>query len=354
MKSFIFICCLFVSSIFISGQQPNGIFPPGSVYTYNVFPLDSLNNRIVSEMFYRRDKFADVADYEGKLANIFLTKKASTTDSLEIKPYLDSLLYHYDGTNGFEYFQTRPLEGFLNSLDSIGIDPNFNFLSFFRSLQDWYSLYRFNAALNEEYTLLSVDTSVSVFNVRFEYIGERFPDEIISTNLGDVNSKKFLISWKFSVFFINWQPLLSTQDTVWVAPGNEFWITKDIVPTNHIDLSFFGIDPFSIPGLETGDVVVPVEGDNKPVIPIEIVLEQNYPNPFNPSTSISYKINNAQYVSLKIYDVIGNEVATLVDEYEPVGVYNVEWNASNYPSGVYFYQLKTEGFVETKKMILMK
>ena len=58
--------------------------------------------------------------------------------------------------------------------------------------------------------------------------------------------------------------------------------------------------------------------------------------------------------TLKIYDVLGNEVATLVDEYKPAGTYEIEWNAGNYPSGVYFYQLKSENYVETKKMILLK
>ncbi len=60
------------------------------------------------------------------------------------------------------------------------------------------------------------------------------------------------------------------------------------------------------------------------------------------------------YQSLKIYDVLGNEVAKLVNEYKPAGSYEVVWDASNYPSGVYFYQLKAENFVETKKMILMR
>ena len=59
-------------------------------------------------------------------------------------------------------------------------------------------------------------------------------------------------------------------------------------------------------------------------------------------------------MSLKVYDILGNEVATLVNSEKPVGVYVVEWNASNVPSGVYFYQLQTEGYVETKKMMLLK
>ena len=354
MKTFLIFSYLIISSTLIYSQQGGDYFPPGSVYTYNVFPLDSSNNPIVSEMYFRRDLFSEIADFEGKPANIFLTKNALTLDSLEIKPYLDSLLYHFDGTDGYAYFQTRPLEGLLKSLDSMGLDPNFNFLNFFRSLQDWYSLYRFNATINDEYTLLSVDTTVAGFNVRFEYLGERFPDEMIPTNpYGPIDCKKFLISWQISLFIINWIPIITTNDTIWLAPGNDFWMTQDFVPTNHIDIPLLGVDAW-IFGSKTGDVVVPVEDELESNIPIEFALEQNYPNPFNPSTTIRYKINNIQFVSLKVYDVIGNEVAALVNEEIPAGIHNVEWNAVNFTSGVYFYQLKTEGLVDTKKMILMK
>ncbi|MBK9097382.1 MAG: T9SS type A sorting domain-containing protein [bacterium] len=86
----------------------------------------------------------------------------------------------------------------------------------------------------------------------------------------------------------------------------------------------------------------------------EFVLFHNYPNPFNPSTKISWHSPVGSHQTLIIYDVLGNEVATLVDEYKPVGNHEVEWNASNYPSGVYFYQLKTENFIDTKKMILIQ
>jgi hypothetical protein len=96
------------------------------------------------------------------------------------------------------------------------------------------------------------------------------------------------------------------------------------------------------------DIEVEVNG------PLTIDLEQNHPNPFNPSTSIQYAISSRQFVTLRIYDVLGNEIAILVNEEKPVGSYEVEWYASNVPSGVYFYQLKTKGHLETKKMVLMK
>ena len=85
-------------------------------------------------------------------------------------------------------------------------------------------------------------------------------------------------------------------------------------------------------------------------------LFQNYPNPFNPITSIKYAVSSNQYVSLKVYDALGNEVATLVDEYKPAGMYNVQFTMPNgqSSSGIYFYQLKVGHFIESKKMILLK
>ena len=83
-------------------------------------------------------------------------------------------------------------------------------------------------------------------------------------------------------------------------------------------------------------------------------LQQNYPNPFNPSTVIYWQVPVGSHQTLKIYDVLGNEVVTLVDEYKPAGNYEIEWNATGLPSGVYFYRLHAGDFVETKKMLLMK
>jgi hypothetical protein len=100
------------------------------------------------------------------------------------------------------------------------------------------------------------------------------------------------------------------------------------------------------------DVVSGVENENDLVN--NFSLEQNYPNPFNPSTSIQYTIANRQFVTLKIFDVIGNELATLVNQYKLSGRYNVEFNASTLPSGVYFYRLQAGDFVQTRKMILLR
>jgi len=85
-------------------------------------------------------------------------------------------------------------------------------------------------------------------------------------------------------------------------------------------------------------------------------LLQNYPNPFNPSTTIKYQIPELRFVTLKVYDVLGNEIATLVKEEKPAGEYEVEFRIDNLEltSGIYFYQLHTVNYVETKKMMLIK
>ena len=102
---------------------------------------------------------------------------------------------------------------------------------------------------------------------------------------------------------------------------------------------------------------VNVEDENP--IPLEFGLQQNYPNPFNPSTRIKYSVPQSGFVQVKVYDVLGNEIETLVNEEKPAGTYEVEFNShsggSRYlSSGVYFYQLNAENFIQTKKMILMK
>lgn len=91
-----------------------------------------------------------------------------------------------------------------------------------------------------------------------------------------------------------------------------------------------------------------------PNLPTGYTLSQNYPNPFNPTTSISYSVPTQSHVTVAIYDVLGREVRRLVQELKQPGEYSVTWDASSVPSGVYFYRLVAGGFVETKKMVLMR
>ncbi len=159
-------------------------------------------------------------------------------------------------------------------------------------------------------------------------------DETIQTVLGSFDCKKFLYNGRLLICLgpIPFE-LFATKDTIWIAPDN--WIVQDIIPGQYIDnLTILGVPPFTIPGLETkltDEIVVSVP--NEDPIPNTFSLEQNYPNPFNPSTKIRYTIpsviaseaKQSQLVTLKVYDVLGNEVATLVNEEKPAGSYEVEF-----------------------------
>ena len=110
-----------------------------------------------------------------------------------------------------------------------------------------------------------------------------------------------------------------------------------------------GVAPFSSQG-----TVLSVEGSADQTTPQTYTLDQNYPNPFNPSTVISYRLPLTGHVSLKVYDMIGREVATLVNEVKATGSYEVMFDASKLSSGIYFYQLKSGQFNSVKKMMLIK
>ena len=129
----------------------------------------------------------------------------------------------------------------------------------------------------------------------------------------------------------------------------DYTITSDGIP-------YWGEGSFAF----TADPTVGIDDDQLNNVPKEFALEQNYPNPFNPSTKISYSIPNVEThgyasVQLKVYDILGREVSTLVNKQQKAGYYEVTWGASNHPSGIYFYRLEANtGFTQTKKLVLLK
>jgi hypothetical protein len=103
-----------------------------------------------------------------------------------------------------------------------------------------------------------------------------------------------------------------------------------------------------------GNVVVTSVGEKRPDFPTVFALGQNFPNPFNPTTVIRYQLPAASHVELKVYDILGREVTTLVNEQKPAGYYTVQFNAAGLASGVYFYRMKAGDFVETRKLTLIR
>jgi len=115
-----------------------------------------------------------------------------------------------------------------------------------------------------------------------------------------------------------------------------------------IDYSVFTIARY------IGDSATGLDEENPENIPVTFLLEQNYPNPFNSSTIIKYQIPKSSFVSLKVYDILGREVVSLVNEEKLAGNYQTEFKASDLTSGIYFYTILAGDFRATKKMILIK
>jgi hypothetical protein len=101
-------------------------------------------------------------------------------------------------------------------------------------------------------------------------------------------------------------------------------------------------------------VTLGIQVTRENVLPDQFALDQNYPNPFNPATTIRYGIPNAAKVTLKIYNVLGQEVATLVNADQTAGTYNVRFDAGSLASGMYLYRITAGQFVQVKKMLLLK
>jgi len=147
------------------------------------------------------------------------------------------------------------------------------------------------------------------------------------------------------------------NNSEYMLPANNEWATKILsmpIGTNKVMFtawSAFGNNMF-IDDISAGPVTG--NGTQLSLIPDKYELAQNYPNPFNPSTKINFSVPKQGFVTLKIYDVVGKEVARLVSETKAAGSYSVDFNASTLASGVYFYRLEAVDFSETKRMMLVK
>jgi len=138
----------------------------------------------------------------------------------------------------------------------------------------------------------------------------------------------------------------------WIAEINQYaGIGKGLTLGN--DLSLYAVGQFYYSVIKYSQNM-PTGTEQISVAPDKFNLEQNYPNPFNPNTVISYQLPVTSKVLLNVYDIMGNEVATLVNEVKSPGNYQVSFNASSLSSGTYFYKLTTDSFIETKKMMLLK
>jgi len=221
-----------------------------------------------------------------------------------------SIILHDSSTQGFSKMR------FLDTLNGFLIDGCLNKTT--DGGNNWINTDSASTRLSQDHFFINKDTGWTVTVIGYN-------SYIKQTINGGVNwSLQYtpITSWLYSIYFIN-------ELTGWTVGAN-----GTILKTNTGGLTF-------IKQIST-------------LVPDKNALLQNYPNPFNPTSKIKMEISKSSAVRLIVYDALGKKLTTLVNEQLNPGTYEVEFNGIDYPSGVYFYQLKTEDFIETRKMLLLK
>ena len=200
------------------------------------------------------------------------------------------------------------------------------------------------------------------------WAGDTMPEWLVY----DFGAIQILRQTKMSFYYwnegriYNYSIQISTDSLNWteirtnVVSAPQEWSIEDLgaVEARYIKVIFIANNQSAWAGLWEAQFYGQLKtsnGDNdQNNIPIGFSLEQNYPNPFNPSTNIRYTVSSKQFISLRVFSILGNELALLVNEEQETGVYEVDFDGSIYASGVYFYMIKIGNYSETKKMILMR
>ena len=184
---------------------------------------------------------------------------------------------------------------------------------------------QFNVIDRQDLKLVKLGSSTS-YNLHLRMVSAMEDAQFENSNITlEANSSHQIVP--------DWSDLQNQPVQIYIDLGNDGTIDDTITIKNQIT----GIDDEGTLG-----------------IPDEYNLAQNYPNPFNPVTKIRYSLPHLSYVSLIVYNILGQEVITLVNEQQPAGIYEVRLDATGLPSGIYFYKLQAGKFGETKKMVLMK
>jgi hypothetical protein len=206
------------------------------------------------------------------------------------------------------------------------------------------------------YIQSSTNGPTAIFNFTVTKNGVYDIYEILPTTTNSANNALYkILSGGVTIdsFYLN----QNEESGAWKKIGQYFFEKENSITIKVIDSGestagpVIRADAFKINLIEE---ITDVNDDKLTAIPNDFHLAQNYPNPFNPSTTIRWHSPKSCWQTLKIFDVLGNEISTIVNEYKPAGEYEVDYNAANLISGVYFYQLKAGDFTATRKMILLK
>jgi hypothetical protein len=255
--------------------------------------------------------------------------------------------------DGWQYSTQNPGDYLMNGIVNKSVIAPDTFLvkSVYSPAQVFYPLpFTYNSQWNSSFTI----TNTTYFNgTPFFNTIANHTETVVVDAWGDMTMPGGAVL----------QALRVRSDDIYTSPSPPFY--RRVISYSFITKSGAKVDVTAIDTTAPNNGIILIEDatwrstgivgiESEDQIPTQYSLSQNYPNPFNPSTSIKYAISSRQFVSLKIYDVLGNEVATLVNEEKSAGSYEITFDASQLSSGIYFYKLQAGGFIETKKLTLMK
>ncbi|MBI3123356.1 MAG: T9SS type A sorting domain-containing protein [Ignavibacteriales bacterium] len=275
--------------------------------------------------------------------------KSYSAEITTVKTYYDTASpYHGKYSQWFEVTRTKPDLAFYRQYTA----------TFKKSLSKRIAKWDYSEiAINLAHTYPRVSTIIETPNLELAF-GNNGSISNFQTIINTYNEK-----W-ISIALLNNFTSLDSIDCIYFKVGGNFLTTKFQVDFLRFGKNSAGTIVTTIEDFEDA-LITGIERD-RDQLPNDFCLRQNYPNPFNPETTISYTIPKGEHVTLKVYDLLGREVATLVDEFKQAGTYNSQFSIRNssprstrvgagqLSSGAYFFQLRTDSFVETKKLMLMK
>jgi hypothetical protein len=345
------LCLLFVA--YAAAQNAGDYFPshPGNTWRYQRFSLDTLQNPITGSKTVVSDSLAVTEQIRDTTAFVLLSGE---------KPPFDTTFVNVQGSTISEFVTGYPRITTMLPVDSLGLGFVWDYLN-------WYPYMNFASTPGVRDTILYIKNKTVTFQghpltLVIYVTTTKFSDTSITVPAGTYVTTPFQIALNVNIpksqspFGHYEAPLFKLVDTLFIAKNN--WLVKEIQPSTYYPLnndSSYQVATTQLPGfvrlLESASLTsVPV----RETVPREFTLEQNFPNPFNPTTDLRFTIADLRFVTLKVFDVLGKEVATLVNDQLPAGSYDVTFDARSLSSGVYFYRLSAGGIVQTKKMILEK
>jgi hypothetical protein len=312
------------------------------IHAYNVKPHSSFIRPAIDTLTIT----ANVAN--PNTHNISVAAIINTLDNV----FVDSIPMFDDGNHGDSLAGDGIYGCFLNPLTAEDV------FSISASVTDLDS--------SHYHILLNASLFTTIGQVVVDSVDRHFPDPAVGFRLKLYLRNKGLVATANNV-----TAEVSTNDSNVTNIANSIGLFGDIAPgqintstsdyivftQNNPDIIDFIVHIFSNDWFFWSDsfrVVITGLAENETMIPLDYALKQNYPNPFNPTTNIEFSIPKAQFVTLKVYNILGEEVVTLVSERLAAGSYKYDWDAGTLASGVYLYRIKAGAFMQTKKLLLLR